>query len=192
LAESQADGGGGMAGYWHSVFAGAWDKTYKPLGGDRKKAAVVLLAGGTIGVAGFHLGWAEMITTATGYIWVAAPAAFAAFILFIWGIFQTQADLYRELRKENDRLIKKYTGKTPNYIAVRLQHQYEIGDASLLWCNLAPSANSTVESRGWYAAFVSAIQQKKLKFVPKYTDDRGMIEYECTDPGWSTCDARRV
>lgn len=57
-----------VAGYWRRVFAGAWDRTYKPLGWDAKKAGVVLVAIGTIIAAGVHLGLAATFASAIGYV----------------------------------------------------------------------------------------------------------------------------
>ena len=115
-----------MAGnYWGRVLAGAWDKTWKPLDWNRKKFGVALLAVGTIIVAGLHFGLAAMITSAAGALWIAAPAAFAATILFAWGVVETQAKLYKELDQwsgdqigTRDAKLAKYAERKPNYIAV--------------------------------------------------------------------------
>jgi hypothetical protein len=34
-----------------------------------------------------------MFASAIGYLWILAPLAFAALVLFIWGCFQTTAEL---------------------------------------------------------------------------------------------------
>jgi hypothetical protein len=86
-----------VPGYWRKVLSGAWDKTCRPLDWNAEKAAVVLVAVGTIILAGVHLGPAAMFASAIGYLWILAPLAFAALVLFIWGCFQTTAELYAEL-----------------------------------------------------------------------------------------------
>jgi len=76
--------------YWKAVLSGAWDKTYKPLDWTGKKAAVVLVAVGTIILAGVHLGPGAMFASALGYLWILAPIAFATLGLFIWGACKRQ------------------------------------------------------------------------------------------------------
>jgi hypothetical protein len=61
----------------------------------------------------------------------------------------------------------KTDDQTPNLEAVRLQHQYTLGSASKLWVNLDASANPTYDSKSWLETFMSAIQQKKLRFLPR-------------------------
>jgi hypothetical protein len=182
-------------GYWKSVFAGAWGKTYQPLGWDRKKVAVALVALGAIIAAGFHLGLAAMITTATGYLWIAAPAVFAAIVLFAWGVVETQAKLYGDLMQTASASISTLEAKIakhenkfkkPNYTAVRLQHRYTLGDASKLWIDISPNAPANSESKAWFDTFKSAVQQRQLKFIPNWPGDRDMIDYERQNPRWET------
>ena len=58
--------------YWRKVLSGAWDKTYKPLDWTGKKAAVVLVAVGTIILAGVHLGPGATFASVSGYLWISA------------------------------------------------------------------------------------------------------------------------
>lgn len=183
--------------YWRHVLSGAWDKTHRPLGWDRKKAAVALLAVGTIIAAGIHFGFAAMLTTATGYLWIAAPATFAAFVLFVWGVIDTQAKLYRELDEwssqqidNRDSKLAKFTNAKPNYTAVRLQHQYSIGHASRLWVGRDPNLKGTPESQAWYDTFVSAIQKGELDFEPSHPRDNTLIRYEQKNPNFNTMISR--
>jgi hypothetical protein len=77
-------------GYWRKVLSGAWDKTCRPLDWKAEKAAVVLVAVGTIILAGVHLGHAAMFASAIGYLWILAPLAFAALVLSFGGAFKRQ------------------------------------------------------------------------------------------------------
>ena len=86
-----------VPGYWRKVLSGAWDETYRPLDWTATKAAVVLVAVGTIILAGVHLGPGAIFASAVGYLWILAPIAFAALVLFVWGSFQTTAELYAKL-----------------------------------------------------------------------------------------------
>src|ERR1700736_5972416 len=160
-----------MAGYSRTVIWGAWEKTYKPLGWDRKKAAVVLLAVGAIFVAGFQLGLAAMVTTATGYLWIAAPAGFAAIVLFVWGIIETQAKMYAELSAAHTGAINALESKIsqlivekilPEYEKWRQVHKYTLSEVSSLWCDIEPGTIDTKEIKAQKRALESAIQTGKL------------------------------
>lgn len=151
-----------MAGYWKSVFSGAWDKTYKPLGWDRKKAAVALVAVGTIIVAALHLGWSEMITTAAGYLWIAIPSVFTAFILFIWGIIETQAKLYADIAAKLGT-----TDGTPNYAVWRNRNHIYLGDAACLFADLVPNSRNKARAdvNEYLGALVDAAKHGEMEFV---------------------------
>jgi hypothetical protein len=70
-------------GYRRKVLSGAWNKTCRPLDWNAEKAAVVLVAVGMIILAGVHLGPAAMFASVIGYLWIVAPIALAALVLFI-------------------------------------------------------------------------------------------------------------
>jgi len=178
-----------MAGYWHTVLSGAWEKTYKPLGWDRKKVALALLAIGTIIAAGFRLGWSEMITTAAGYLWIAVPAGFAAIILFVWGIIETQAKLYRELAAQISQLIVEET--RPEYDKWRQVHKYTLSEVKYLWCDAEPGTSETKEIKAQLRVFESAIQTKQLPIIRKRHSTAEDMEYEIRNPSWNT-ELRRV
>jgi hypothetical protein len=182
-----------MAGYWGPVLSGAWEKTRNPLGWDRKKFAVALLALGTVIATGIHYGWIAMIENATGVFWLAFPPAFASVILFVWGVIETQANLYSELAIKTasniaalESNLTKLQGNKPNYAAVRLMHQFHLGPASRLWCDIDQNAPSTRESQAWQEAFQSAIQRGELNFVPRIPNVRELEEYEKQNPNHDT------
>jgi hypothetical protein len=184
-----------MARYWPTVLRDAWDKTYKPLGWDRKKAAVVLLAVGAIFVAGLQLGLAAMITTAAGYLWIAAPAGFAAIVLFVWGIIETQAKVYAELSAAHTEAINSFESKIsqlivekilPEYEKWRQVHKYTLSEVSSLWCDVEPGTIDTKEIKAQKRALESAIQTNKLPFIHKRHSGASDIEYQRNHPAWDT------
>jgi hypothetical protein len=86
----------------------------------------VLVALGTIIVAGVHLGLAAMFASVIGYLWIIAPVAFAALVLFVWGFFQTTAELYAELSTTSratidglEAALAQYQELPPDYEAWR-------------------------------------------------------------------------
>lgn len=182
-----------MAGYWQTILWGAWEKTYKPLGWDRKKVAVALLAIGAILVAGFQLGFAAMLTTAAGYLWIAAPAGFAAVVLFVWGIIETQANLYAEyvrtssaqaadLKSTISQLVVQKT--MPEYARWRQVHKYTLSEVSSLWCDVEPGTLDTKEIKAQRRALDSAIQTSQLKFIPRPHSTTDDIKFQRQRPSW--------
>jgi len=86
-----------MSGYWGKVLSGALDKTISP-GWDWKKFAFVFLA-----ICCFQFGLAAIPTAAADFVWVVVPGvAFAVIVLFLWGLIETQAELYSELEKTSN------------------------------------------------------------------------------------------
>jgi hypothetical protein len=160
-----------MAGkYWSQVFRGAWDRTYKPLGWDRKKVALVLLAIGAIIVAGAHLGLAAMITTATGYFWIAVPAAFAAAVLFFWGVFQTQAEMYATsvaTIAELEVTLAQSKQPPPDYAAYRHVDLLRLREAAFLWCDLPPRISMPANVQAWLNALASSVRRGDIDFEPQ-------------------------
>lgn len=157
--------------YWNKVLRGAWDKTRHPLGWDRKKFAVALLAIGALIASGLHFGWLAMFESAASIFWAAFPPAFAAAVLFIWGIIETQASMYRELAIDFDGLnaaLKKGQASSVNYEAWKHVPEMSLKDASFLWCNKVPAISMPSDVTQWYNALSGAIKTGALKFVADY------------------------
>ena len=157
--------------YWRKVLSGAWDKTYKPLDWTGKKAAVVLVAVGTIILAGVHLGPGATFASVSGYLWIIAPIAFAALVLFIWGALQTTAELYAELyttsrtrTTELEAALAEYQKPPPDYEAWRHVDRLTLREAAFLWCDLSPGPSMPPNVHAWFNAFSSAIQRGELPF----------------------------
>jgi hypothetical protein len=160
-----------VPGYWRKVLSGAWDRTYKPFGWNAKKVAVVLIAICTIIAAGVDLGLAAMITSAVGYLWIAAPVAFAAIVLFAWGFLQTTASLYADLSNtsrtaisELEAALAQYQKPPPDYEAWRHVDRLTLREAAFLWCDLSPGPSMPPNVQAWFDAFCSAIQRRELPF----------------------------
>jgi hypothetical protein len=160
-----------VPGYWRKVLSGAWDKTYKPLLWNREQVAVVLVAVGAIVAAGVHLGLAAMFASAVGYLWIAAPAVFAAIVLFVWGFVQTTAELYEELSttsqtkiSELEAALARHQQPPPDYEAWRHVDRLTLREAAFLWCDLSPGPSMPPKVQAWFNAFSSAIQRGELPF----------------------------
>ena len=160
-----------VPGYWRKVLSGAFDKTYRPLDWSAEKAAVVLVAVGTIILAGVHLGPAAMFASAIGYIWIIATIALAALVLFIWECFQTTAELYAELNTtsrttiaELEAALSGYQKPPPDYEAWRHVDRLTLREAAFLWCDLSPGLSMPPNVHAWFNAFSSAIQRGELPF----------------------------
>ena len=160
-----------VPGYWRKVLSGAWDETYRPLDWTATKAAVVLVAVGTIILAGVHLGPGAIFASAVGYLWILAPIAFAALVLFVWGSFQTTAELYAKLDAttrttiaELEAALAGYQKPPPDYEAWRHVDRLTLREAAFLWCDLSPGPSMPPNVHAWFNAFSSAIQRGELPF----------------------------
>src|SRR5262245_36766645 len=129
-------------GYWRKVFARAWADTKQSFGWNQKTVATVLVAVVGIGVAFIQLGFAAMLTSATGLFWTALPFVIAGCALFVWNLFSAPASLYAELDKSSrekiaaleSRLTKFAEPLPPDYSAWRHVDELNLRDAAFLWC----------------------------------------------------------
>jgi hypothetical protein len=126
-------------------------------------------------VAGF-LGLSGLAISIGGSVWAMIlgwPGPFilmAAFCTFACAVWLALAPIaYATLApRTSSPTVKGKPPPKPNYTAIRLQHQYDLGAASRLWVGLPPNPNfSNLESESWYQTFISAIQQGNLKFIPR-------------------------
>jgi hypothetical protein len=74
----------------------------------------------------------------------------------------------------------------PNHAAVRLMHEYTLGQASRLWCNIDQNDKATHESESWLQALGAAIKRGELSFKPKNASQQGA---EKRNPDWFVYDA---
>jgi hypothetical protein len=122
----------------------------------------------TLSATGFGLavGGAVWLVTAGIPLPLAIMAGFCTLVAAIYLAMAPMA--YRALRQMPT--INPARNDSPNYAAVRLQHEYTLAAASQLWVDRDPNASATYDSQAWYKTFVSAIQRGKLKFKPKKAD----------------------
>ena len=178
-----------MDHYWRSVLAGAWDKTWRPLGWDRKKVALAIIAVAGVIVALVHGGWGAMLTSAVGLLLTAAPIAIAAVVLFAWGFIETQGSLYRDLKKGTDARINeletalaRLEKPPPDYTAWRHVDKLTLWQAAFLWCDLEPSRSIPSQVMARLEALKSAVKNGELEFVPEFNYYGNTSE----DIKWST------
>jgi hypothetical protein len=113
-------------------------------------------------------------------------ALMAGYCTLVGAVYLAMAPLAYRVLRQTPFVTKPGEDNRPNYAAVRLQHQYSLGPASRLWVDLDPRAFATYDSQAWYETFVSAIQQGKLKFQPKFARYSDKIAYEKQHPDLNT------
>ena len=149
-----------------------------PLGWDRKKIALGVVSLCGVLVVGVHFGWVAMTASAIPFFWTASPIFFAALILFVWGIIETQAKLYAELStsmsakvSELEVVVARYKEPVPDYEAWRRVKEMTLHKAAFLWCDSVPRASVPPKVQAWIHALVSAVKTGDLEFSPDYRNN---------------------
>jgi hypothetical protein len=153
--------------YWREVFKGAWRNTLRRVGWDPTK---VILA-----IAAFIGSWTlgGIVFSATGAVLIGITAL-APFI-FVWGLLQAQADMYRDLerrqaasaaagpRETNQPAIPK-----PDFDMWRHREKLSLIEAAQLWAGFRPSLSLGTRGsvKDTYAMLTGAIQKGELPFIP--------------------------
>ena len=127
--------------YWREVFKGAWRNTLRGYGWDPKK--IILAIAGLIG--SWMLGIVLVPATATGAFLVGI-LILAPFV-FVWGMIQAQADMYRDLaKKQSEPAVASVKVETnhlatpkPDYAMWRHQEELTLLQAAQLWAGVRPS-----------------------------------------------------
>src|SRR5262245_9027233 len=161
---------GKIMGYWRKVFARAWADTKQSFGWNQKTVATVLVALVGIGVAFVQLGFAAMLTSATGVFWTALPFVIAGCVLLVWNFISVPPALDAELGKKVAALeatLANSQQPPPDYMAWRHVDRMTLGRAAYLWCDLSPGAAMPPHVRAWYEALASAIRRGELNFEPR-------------------------
>jgi hypothetical protein len=142
------------------------------------------------------LGLTGTVTSVGGSTWavisgVPIPIALmVGFCTLVGAVYLAMAPLaYSALTKENKTVssVKQNKPEPPNYDAARLLHNYRLGSASRLWCDIDPNEKPTYNSEAWFEVFRSAIQHGKLQFIPRYT---AQSYKEKQDPAYDTLVSR--
>jgi hypothetical protein len=168
--------------YWREVFKGAWKNTLRRVGWDATKVilSIALLLGS------YFLGIILVPATATGAFLIGI--AILTPIIFVWGMVQAQADLYRDLMTKQNTATPVGPVQTPtdhlatpkpNFDMWRHRENLTLLEAAQLWAGVRP--NTTWGVRGpvkdTYAMLEGAIQKGDLAFVP---------EGSSHPPAWNT------
>jgi hypothetical protein len=152
--------------YWRRVFKGAWDNTLRRVGWDSTK--VILSVAALIG--SWMLGVILAPATTTGALLVGIMIL--APIIFVWGMVQAQADMFR------DQMTKQSTSVEPtNYLANpkpdfdmwRHRENLSLLEAAQLWAEVRPSMSWGTRGnvKDTYAMLEGAIQKGDLAFEPE-------------------------
>jgi hypothetical protein len=169
--------------YWREVFKGAWKNTLRRVGWDPLKvilAVATLLGAWILGVT-----LAPVTMTEAFLIGIAILAP----IIFVWGMIQAQADMYRDLmaKQPTPATAVAPVQASGNYLADpkpdfdmwRHRENLTLLEAAQLWAGVRPSM--TWGTRGsikdTYAMLEGAIQKGDLAFDPE-----GSIH----PPAWDT------
>jgi hypothetical protein len=127
-----------------------------------------------------------------GAVWLATGGTplplvvMAGFCTLVGAVYLAMAPLVYRVLRQTPTVTKPGEDQRPNYAAVRLQHQYSLDHASRLWVDLDARAGATYDSQAWYGTFISAIQQGKLKFQPKFPRHSDKIADEKQHPDLNT------
>lgn len=153
--------------YWRKVFAGAWDTTWRVLGWSKEKIASA--AAGLIGTVIFG-GVTAGFNLVNSAISAALGVAIVAVCVFVWGLFQTPAQMYRTAQDENKRMNERLeagTGKRkrPRADFDKWRHvpKLELQQAAQLWSGEQPGMGMFGEVKDNYAMLSGAVQTGDLE-----------------------------
>lgn len=159
--------------YWRDVLKRAWASTLDSVGWDTKKVlSAIFVALGSIVITGITNGF----TTISTIISLVIGAALLAPLLFIWGVIQAQADMYRDLAKQPSKPAVAAAPETnyladpkPDYEMWRHRENLTLLEAAQLWAGVRPSVAWGTRGRvnDTFAMLCGAIQKGDLKFIPK-------------------------
>jgi hypothetical protein len=155
--------------YWREVFKGAWKNTLRGVGWDPLKfilAVATLLGAWILGVI------LVPVTTTEAFL---IGIAILAPIIFVWGMVQAQADMYRDLLTKQSTPIVAAPVQVPARPAAPPKPDFQMWghkdnltllEAAQLWAEVTPSL--TWGTRGsvknTYAMLEGAIQKGELAF----------------------------
>jgi hypothetical protein len=168
--------------FWNLV-----KKAKELYGWYRFVVAVALLLASGVGVAVAGTVW---LVSAGVPLPLAIMAGYCTLIAAVWAAlapFAFRAFAHGQTVNVQGPTTASIKAAPPlNLTAIRLQHQYRLGEASRLWINLPPNVKySNTESAAWCDTLISAIQQGQLGFRPS-GDERALIAYERQHPETTT------
>lgn len=167
--------------YTRRVLKGAWDTTLNLVGWSTQKAVsgIALLVGTVLfggATAGFNL--------VTGSISVLAGLIIVGAVVFVWSIFETQREMYRELYRDMIAASNKQATSNPtpggwaerkrppaNFEKYRHLPRMELQTAAQLWAGEQPGMGIFGEAKDNYAMLCGAIQSGELAIEDDPTID---------------------
>jgi hypothetical protein len=156
-----------MDEYWRRVVEGAWQRTKRPLGWSREKITGALVAVIAAFVGG---GFGAVFNFVLASVGVVIGLAVVGLALFLWGIVETQADIYRSEGTERRRkigtleaAIERLTRPRPNYGKWRHVQKMDLKTAAFLWSGEQPGMKLIGQVRETYAMLQGAAQSGELE-----------------------------
>jgi hypothetical protein len=158
--------------YWRDVLKGAWASTLDLVGWDKKKAlSTAFVPIGTLVVTGIANGFSSLSTIISLLVGVVLLVP----LLFLWGIIQTQADMYCALAKQQTAPaspvvapeINQPTMPKPDFDMWRHRDKLTLIEAAQLWAGFRPSLSFGTRGsvKDTYAMLTGAIQKGELPFI---------------------------
>jgi hypothetical protein len=154
--------------YRRKVFRDAWERTWRLLGWSKEKAiGTAALVVGTILVGGV----ASLFSLVSNSITVLAGVVVVAAGVFLWSVFETQAEMYHAVSDEKERMTTKPEAaggrrKRPpaNFDKWRHVPKLELQTAAQLWSGEQPGLGMSGEVKETYAMLCGGIQTGELMF----------------------------
>jgi hypothetical protein len=166
--------------YWRKVYRGASERTWRLLGWSKEKAiGIAVLVIGTVLVGGV----ASLFNLVSNSITVLAGLAVVAASVFLWGVFETQAEMYHVVSDEKELMSTRVEApgvrrKRPpaNFDKWRHVPKLELQTAAQLWTGEQPGLGMFGEVKETYAMLCGGIQTGQLAFELEDSVDPRMRE----------------
>jgi hypothetical protein len=163
--------------YFRKVLKGAWKKSVPASWNRHKFAAFAIPLIGALAVGGWNGAWSVLPLTIGGVIGFVCVAP----VLFVWGLFETQREMYHEadaervaLAAENANQRKKETPGEPlrprddpekvDFEMYRHLQQMPLRTAAQLWAAQVPGMRMQGQAKQTYAMLCGGIQSGELPF----------------------------
>ncbi len=152
--------------YWRNVFKDAWEKTKRPLGWSREKVsstAVTVIAAFVAGGVG------AVFNVVLASIGVLIALAVVGLGLFVWGIIETQAEMYRKIEEVSrlrieslENAINQERRPAPDYEKWRHRANMNLRTAAQLWTGERPGMKLVGDAKETYEMLHGAVESGEL------------------------------
>jgi hypothetical protein len=166
--------------YFRKVFKGAWKKTVPASWNRHKIATIAISLIGALVVGGWSGAWGILPVTLGGVIGTICVAP----VLFVWGIFETQQEMYREavakrLAAEAEHVDEQPAPVKPmpaqptpppdnsekvDFKMYRHLQQMPLRTAAQLWAGQVPEMRMQGQAKQTYAMLCGGIQSGEIPF----------------------------